>query len=509
MYRVVADIAVRPATPRLMRRSFIWLAVALLSGSCGGSPDSTTTDPVVAEAPTEAAPELTTTTSSTIPVPETTATTGETGGAIFPAEPEKEEEGTTTTTAASAGPGEDRDSDGSESDQAPPLIEGLGAKASAQVRETVAIVEKIRGLEFDELPSITVLSHEDFVERVRMETASQSEEVKVDEALYKLLGLLAPHDDLAALYEEWYSQSVAGFYSSDRREMVLPRSGDEFSALQTLTLLHELVHALTDQHFGFGPKVDSLVDAQRYDPASGWVALVEGDATLSEILYLQSLTPAQRTRLMTEIAQMEVPDLEVPLFIEKAFYFPYERGLEYVLNAWQAGGWEAVNDLYFNPPASTEEIYDGAASPDTRPIQLGRPKGVLPGEYQEIYDSTWGFLDILLMFEQMLGPGAALDAAIGWGGGRSLVGYHQGGEVVFVWEYAGDSPQEAEELALLLYDYAAEGMDVGLPVRSDREAGFSGSAGDYVFVGLVPDGLVMVACSDPAVCPWVIAPYLP
>ena len=110
------------------------------------------------------------------------------------------------------------------------------------------------------------------------------------------------------------------------------------------------------------------------------------------------------------------------------------------------------------------------------------------------------------MFEQVLGPDIAEDAAIGWGGGRALVGYDQEGEVVFVWEYAGDTAAETEELARLLGDYAAAGMDVG-ELQFGEDLGFTGSGGDYVFVAAVPTGLVMVACSDPEVCPSVSAAY--
>ena len=370
------------------------------------------------------------------------------------------------------------------------------------------IVEEIRGLEFDRLPSIIVLSPEEFTERVRSEVASELEDIEVDEALFKLLGLLSPDDDLAALYEELYGESVAGFYSSDDQEMVIPSSGEELSPVEVLTLLHELVHAVTDQHFGFGLRMEDLADNQLYDPASGLVSLVEGDATLSEVLYVENLTPSERSRLWAEIMAIEQPDLDIPLFMEQSLYFPYERGFEYVLNGWRKGGWQAVNELYLDPPASTEEIYEGGPASFTQPVEMERPAGSLPEGYEEIYDYTWGFLDILLMFEQVLGPEAAVDAATGWGGGRSLVAYEPEGEVVFVWEYAGDSRDEAEELARLLSDYAAAGMDVGTP-QPQGELGFLASGEDYVFVGPIPGGLVMVACSDPAVCSSVTAPYLP
>ena len=80
--------------------------------------------------------------------------------------------------------------------------------------------------------------------------------------------------------------------------------------------------------------------------------------------------------------------------------------------------------------------------------------------------------------------------------------------MVLVWEYAGDSQDEADELVLLLDDYATEAMHVG-EIQYREDLGFSASGEDHVFVAPIPPGMVMVACSDPGVCPSVIASYLP
>ena len=470
--------------------------VALVAAACGGAPDSTATS--ATEAPVATTTAAPATTVTTTPVTTTEAPTTTTTAPVITTEapPTTEPAAPTTTTTVP------------EPDPDLPVIEGLGPEISAQVWEAVESTEDIRGLEFEELPVITVLSPEDFEARVRMEVDSELEDVEVDEALFKLLGLLAPDDDLRALYGELYGESVAGFYSSEDKELVIPASGEEFTGMQTLTLVHELIHALTDQHFSFGPRMEGLVEGQLYDPASGLVSLVEGDATLAEFVYVNSLDAAARNRLFAEFAAFEQPELDIPLFMEIALYFPYERGFEYVANRWRQGGWPAVNELYLDPPGSTEEIYQGAPSPATEVIEMERPAGVLPEGYDEIYDYTWGFLDILIMFEQVLGPEVAVDAATGWGGGRSLVAYGPAGQVVLVWEYAGDSPDEAAELAGLLGEYASAGMDVGAP-QPQGEGGFVASGEDYVFVAPIPEGLALVACSDPSVCPSVTAPYLP
>lgn len=88
------------------------------------------------------------------------------------------------------------------------------------------------------------------------------------------------------------------------------------------------------------------------------------------------------------------------------------------------------------------------------------------------------------------------------------MGYADDGEVVLVWEYAGDNPTEVEELARLLAQYAADGMNVGDP-QTQGEMGFLASADDYILVAPIPAGLVIVACSDPHVCPSVTTVYLP
>ena len=101
-------------------------------------------------------------------------------------------EDTTSTTAA-----EDTTTTTAPPEQEFPPIEGLEPQVSAQIWKTAEIAEGIRGLEFDGLPTITVLSPEDFGARVRMEVESDLEDIEVDEALFKLLGLLEPDDDLS------------------------------------------------------------------------------------------------------------------------------------------------------------------------------------------------------------------------------------------------------------------------------------------------------------------------
>ncbi len=56
---------------------------------------------------------------------------------------------------------------------------------------------------------------------------------------------------------------MAGYYDGDAGELVVPRDEDGFTALQRATLVHELTHALTDQHYRFNDRYTALIDEDR------------------------------------------------------------------------------------------------------------------------------------------------------------------------------------------------------------------------------------------------------
>ena len=72
----------------------------------------------------------------------------------------------------------------------------------------------------------------------------------------------------------------------------------------------------------------------------------------------------------------------MPPVLRESLLFPYTGGLNFVQTL-QAGGWEAVNDAFANPPASTEQILHpekyvgrrGSRSTSTLPDDLAARMG--------------------------------------------------------------------------------------------------------------------------------------
>jgi hypothetical protein len=77
-----------------------------------------------------------------------------------------------------------------------------------------------------------------------------------------------------------------------------------------------------------------------------------------------------------------------------------------------------VDEVYRNPPLSTEQILHPRRYPDDVPIVLELPAldGVLPSEWREIERSTLGEWQLNMMLSQFL-PSVTVDRAVdGWGG---------------------------------------------------------------------------------------------
>ena len=162
--------------------------------------------------------------------------------------------------------------------------------------------EQVRGLPFIATPTVVILDEAEFTQRVSdlFSEDLDQEELAVDSNFYSMLGMLEPGTDLYRLLVDLYTEQVVGFYDRDAEEMVVPAAPDGFTALQKITVLHELVHALTDQHFDFHDEWEVLIDDGNGDDFSALQALIEGDATRAQFVYIEGMSPIEAVQAATE-----------------------------------------------------------------------------------------------------------------------------------------------------------------------------------------------------------------
>src|SRR5207302_253293 len=174
-------------------------------------------------------------------------------------------------------------------------------------------------------------------------------------------------------------------------------------------LIHEMVHALQDQHFGLAKLHQESFGS---DAELAMAALIEGDATFTMIELLKKDQP--------KVAGMLNTSLEKAKNQRNAFL--YGVGARYVKGLKDKGGWASVNARYKFPPRTTAAILNPGAST----IDLG------PGP------SVGAFGLIEMMAEHSEAKSLAISAASGWIGDRIA----EDGAVKS-WQLAFDTAEQA------------------------------------------------------------------
>jgi uncharacterized iron-regulated protein len=207
------------------------------------------------------------------------------------------------------------------------------------------------------------------------------------------------------------AKGVQGYY--DTKEKTLYLYDDIKGNYERGVLIHEMVHALQDQHFGLNKlHQDTFGD----DAELALAALIEGDATFTMIEVLKKDQPKVEMMLNTSLDQAKN--------VRNAFL--YGVGARYVKGLKDKGGWKSVNGRYKFPPQATAAIL----TPGAATIDLG------PGR------SVGAFGLIEMMAEHPEAKSLAITAAPGLIGDRIV----EDGAVK-VWQLAFETREQAERFA--------------------------------------------------------------
>jgi len=331
--------------------------------------------------------------------------------------------------------------------------------------------------------------------RADIEEEIDLEEIVIDEAFFQLIGILGPEIDLAQAITDLYSEQVAGFYDHETKELVV--GGDtEMTPLTKIIVVHELIHAISDQHFGLSTLTD-LVDEERYHEASAFQALAEGEATYFQVVYMQSLPVAEQVAAATESLDYDTSVLDaLPAWFGDDLAFPYDFGFLFVETLIDRGGVAAVDQAYGRLPTTVEQIMHPEAYRTFEASRVVELPGnaIVPG-YEIYEEGELGEWNLRLYLLDGVIPSDAIIGSAGWGGDDYRILW-DGTEVAFAYEYEGDTPRDAEELAELLEESVRARMAVGNPQSSNGAVVLRGD--DYVWILQVGHSVFFVAASDPA-----------
>jgi hypothetical protein len=213
---------------------------------------------------------------------------------------------------------------------------------------------------------------------------------------------------------------LAGFYDPRAKELVL--LDDLGMEAQEVTLWHELVHGLQDQHYDL--KRLMKWEAGRGDALAAVQALAEGDATsgMMDVMLLprgQTALDVPEGMLSGSLAMMEaMPEIaSVPRILKRSIVAPYVDGVAFVNALRRGGGWAAVDAAWRDLPTTSEQILHPEKY---RAHELGEsvppPPAPTGGPDRIIYWDVLGEQALRLAFEEWVPRVTAAEAAAGWAG---------------------------------------------------------------------------------------------
>jgi len=279
-------------------------------------------------------------------------------------------------------------------------------------------VERIRELRFKKTPVPRRVTSE----QTRREAIGQLDRDypaprrAADEEVLKLVGFLAPRDDLRRIADGVFGGEVAGFYDVRTKRLAVVEGASGGPTFQEITVAHELVHALEDQRFALQDSEQLGVE----DAVTAYTALIEGTATAVMTEYARRYLTGKAS--LGELASSltgAAGGAKLPPYIEASLTFPYFKGSQFVSRLYEIGGWTLVNAAFKRPPVSSEQIlhperYLRVEQPDRLTLRAGPLLG--PG-WRRLAGGSLGEFDT----GQLLERGEVDDAdkaAEGWGGGR-------------------------------------------------------------------------------------------
>lgn len=300
-----------------------------------------------------------------------------------------------------------------------------------------------RGLAFKEPVDVKLVDDAAFRVLAGEVDEEDRQELVNAEAVLRAMGLLDSDVDLEAVVKSFSEEAILGFYDPESKELVV--RGTSPTPFVRAVLVHELTHALEDQHFDLNR--EELGD----EATVGFDALAEGSALRIEERYRRSLSKEDRAEVeQAEEDLASAASKDIPEVIQFAFGFPYAYGPELVKTIVRAGGQARLDAAFASPPSSSEHVLE-----PRRYLRGDAPRSVAPPQADRAAfdDGEIGQLFLVLLLQVELNDDAALDAAKGWGGDR-YVAWRQGRRICVRMTFVMDTPQDTAELVDALAEWA-------------------------------------------------------
>ena len=302
---------------------------------------------------------------------------------------------------------------------------------------------------------------------------------KETEFIY-LMGFTDKKIVLKPLRKKIILENVGGMYNEKTKELLAVEEFRTLDMFNSPALVHELRHAIQDQHFYLGRLLGAHSDYD--DRKLAVLAAIEGDATLVMIRQL-GFDPdliAEAFSVENVLAFSALAGASsltaAPAIIKYQLLMPYLEGLKFSREILKKKKWKGLNQVLKQPPQSSEQILH-----PEKYFKLEKPVAVsigyrpVPG--QLVHSGVIGeyFLNVLLANGAEIG-----DAASGWGGDFYAI-YRNDDSYMLLWEAQWDTPRDCSRFSTVFRNFLeknfklsfVDGQNKGRPfIAGNSPAGY-------------------------------------
>lgn len=351
----------------------------------------------------------------------------------------------------------------------PPPLPGRNPTAHERsiISRLKSTTARIRALPFVSEIQVRIQTREQIVAHTRLEL--QQDKFEASRRAYVALRMLDPGLNILSVLLDVVSEQVLGYYEPTTKTLVV--RDDVMRALKRGTksreteaaqevLVHELVHALQDQHLDLAL---NLASSATTDQRNALRAAIEGDATLAATAYALGRAGEAETTLLEYPARLHAevealtravehhPNLSAaPAIIAAPIAFYYRQGLVFAAERLAgARSYARLNASIQHPPQTTAKILHPAGRRSgTDILHRELPSAALlnRGFVLETLDSL-GELELSIYLRPGNGIAVADRTASHWRA-DSLRIYRapERSEPVAVWVILVDEPEAARRL---------------------------------------------------------------
>jgi hypothetical protein len=373
-----------------------------------------------------------------------------------------------------------------------------GQQLFSQIDQMLASLGEIMGLKVRRPIERSLLTRDEINQLVakRIREEVKPEDVRLDELFLKKFGLVQNDFDLVQQLTDVLTEQATALYDFKTRTMYLATWTPE--DMQEFALVHELAHALADQHFNLGKYVKQSNGA---DEDLARSAVLEGQASWAMTEYV--LRPAGRSMIDNPMAaraaaaasRVEAREFPVysnaPLYVKESLLFPYTAGLLFQQAVVEKHGLVGFTLVFDRPPISTQQIlHPEAYFEGRRPTHPSLPNpGRLRG-FKKAAEGQAGELDHWTLLKQYFDEDRADALAPAWRGGHyQILENKTKDQAIMLYASEWENESRAAEFFKAYVEVCRQKWST-VDVETQNAQGFTGTSGDGGFTIRVQGSVV-------------------